>query len=132
MLDTKTPVISQGTKLTKPITAAQAVVIANKRFSNLASTGILGSKKPAGPPIDLNHVSIALRFLAQCRKSKVPAIHSHDLSGNIGVSVGAVIVAAHALQFDARGWMGTRMFFPGAMIGVNAADVRRLVMITAK
>jgi hypothetical protein len=113
------------------VTAEQALVIARKRFPNLAATGILGTKR-IGPPIDLNHVEIALRFLMRCRKSKVPAVHSHDLCGEIGVSVGAVICAAHALGFDVRGWMGTRQFFPGAMVGVNARDVRRLAIITAK
>jgi hypothetical protein len=118
------PIIAQ-------VTAEQALVIARERFSNLCGTGILG-KKRTGPPIDPAHVTIALAFLAQCRKSKVPAMHSHDLCGEIGVSVGALICAAHALGFDVRGWIGTRMFFPGAMIGVNSIDVRRIAMITSK
>lgn len=113
------------------MTPVQAMVIARQRFPNLASTGIL-ERRSTGPPIDPAHVTIALRFLMRCRKSKVPAVHSHDLCGEIGVSVGAVICAAHALGFDVRGWMGTRQFFPGAMVGVNARDVRRLAIITAK
>jgi hypothetical protein len=118
-------------QIVAPVTAEQALAIANERFPNLTANGILGTKR-TGPPIDPAHVTIALRFLMRCRKSKVPAVHSHDLCGEIGVSVGAVICAAHALGFDVRGWMGTRQFFPGAMVGVNARDVRRLAIITAK
>jgi hypothetical protein len=44
-------------------------------------------------------------------------VHSHDLCGEIGVSVGAVICAAHASGFDVRSSMGTRTYVPGAMIG---------------
>jgi hypothetical protein len=123
MLDTKTPVPVQGTK---QISAEMALTIARERFSNLAANGILG-KRATGAPIDPAHVTIALAFLSQCRKSKVPAVHSHDLCGEIGVSVGALICAAHALGFDVRSWMGTREFMPGAMIGVNSNVVRLII-----
>jgi hypothetical protein len=115
------------------LTAEQALVIARERFPNLTATGMLGTKH-TGPPIDPGHVEIAMKFLAQCRKSKKPAVHSFDLRAAIGngVSQGAVIAAAIALGFDVRGWIGSRMFFPGAMVGVNSADVRRVAMITAK
>jgi hypothetical protein len=114
------------------ITAERALVIARQRFPTLYANGILG-RRCAGPEIDLAHVSKAVTVLTACRKTVIPACHSFDLRRQIGgVSVGAVICAAHALGFDVRGWMGTRMFFPGAMVGVNSADVRRLAMITAK
>jgi hypothetical protein len=109
------------------ISAEAALAIARERFSNLGSAGILGSKKPAGTTIDLAHVERALAFLARCRKSKIPNVHSHDLRAAIGgVSQGAVIVAAHALGFPVHSWLGTRTFAPGALIGVNATDVRRI------
>jgi hypothetical protein len=108
------------------MSAERALAIARERFPNLCSAGILG-KRATGLPVGLWHIDKALSFLAQCRKSKIPAVHSHDLCGAIGVSVGAAISAAHALGFDVRGWMGSREFFPGAMIGVNAADVARRV-----
>jgi hypothetical protein len=108
------------------MTPQQALVIARKRFSNLTATGILGSKH-SGPPIDLNHVVIALKFLAQCRKTKVPAVHSFDLRQAIGgVSVGATIAAAIALGFSVQSWRGSMVFAPHAMIGVNAKDIWRL------
>jgi hypothetical protein len=109
------------------ITAERALVIARQRFPTLAANGILG-RRTTGPPIDPEHVAMALAFLARCRKSKFENCHSFDLRRAIGgVSVGAVIAAAHALGFDVRGWIGTREFFPGAIIGVNAADVARRV-----
>jgi hypothetical protein len=112
------------------MSAERGLAIARERFPNLCSAGILG-KRATGLPVDLWHVDKALSFLAQCRKSKIPAVHSHDLCGEIGVSVGAVICAAHALGFDVRGWMGSRQFFPGAMIGVNARDVEKSANTTA-
>jgi hypothetical protein len=106
------------------ISAAQALALARARFSNLASTGILGAKQ-SGPPIDLGHIDRALAFLAACRKSKTPAVHSHDLRQAIGnVSLGAVIAACVGLGFDVRSWLGTRTFAPHAMIAVNARDIR--------
>jgi hypothetical protein len=111
---------------TKPklISANEALAMAREVFPNLAAIGILGSKR-TGQPINPAHVEIALAFLAPCRKSKKPAVHSHDFRQAIGhgVSQGAVIVAAIALGFDVRSWLGTQMFVPGAMVSVNKADV---------
>jgi hypothetical protein len=105
--------------------AESALALARERFPNLAANGILG-KGCAGPPIDLDHVSKALAFLSWCRKSRKPAVHSFDLRRAVGgVSVGAMICAAHAAGFDVRGWMGTRTFVPHAMIGVDPDDVAR-------
>jgi stage V sporulation protein SpoVS len=93
--------------------------LAHERFGNLAAVGILG-RRCTGQPIDPGHVEIAIKFLSCCRRTKKPAVHSHDLRRAIGkgASQGAVIAAAIALGFDARSWMGTQMFVPGAMINV--------------
>jgi len=124
MLDTKTPAPAQGTKT---ISAEMALTIARERFPSLSANGILG-RRYSGPAIDPAHVEIAMKFLSGCRRTKKPAVHSHDLRIAIGhgVSQGAVISAAIALGFDSRSWMGTQMFVPGAMIGVNARDVAAL------
>jgi hypothetical protein len=123
MLDTKTPAPAQGTKL---ISAEMALTIARQRFPNLCSAGILG-KRATGAPIDLAHVTIALAFLSQCRKSKVPNCHSFDLRRAIGnVSLGSVIAAAVALGFPLVSWAGVTSFAPHAMIGVNSADVAQI------
>jgi hypothetical protein len=115
--------MAQGTK---PISAEQALVIARERFGNLAATGILGSKH-SGPAIDPAHVEIALAFLSQCRKTKIPNCHSFDLRRAIGdVSVGSVIAAAVGLEFTVVSWAGVTSFAPHAMIGVNAADVAQI------
>jgi hypothetical protein len=97
-----------------------ALAIARDRFYNLCSTGILG-RKFAGPLVDLADLDKALAFLRQCRKTKKPNTHSADLACEIGVSVGAVIAAATALNFTVQSWM----FVPNAMIGVNRVDVRK-------
>jgi hypothetical protein len=113
------------------MSAEQALVIANKRFSNLASTGILG-RRCTGPPIDLWQISKAMTVLAACRRSKSPRVHSYDLRAAIGaVSVGAVIAAAVALDFDVRSWLGDTTFAPHALIGVNADDIARPGRIVA-
>jgi hypothetical protein len=112
------------------MTPVQAMVIARQRFPNLASTGIL-ERRSTGPPIDPAHVTIALRFLMRCRKSKIPAVHSFDLREQIGnVSAGAVIAASVALGFEVHSWVGVTDFAPHAMIGVNARDVGKLANTT--
>jgi hypothetical protein len=101
------------------ISAGEALALAYERFPNLTAAGSLGAKQ-SGQPIEPAHVEIAIKFLSGCRRTKKPAVHSHDLRRAIGkgVSQGAVIAAAIALGFDARSWMGTQMFVPGAMINV--------------
>jgi hypothetical protein len=59
------------------ISAGEALALAHERFPNLTAAGILGAKQ-SGQPIDPAHVTRALAFMAQCRKSKVPAVHSYD------------------------------------------------------
>jgi len=123
MLDRTRAVVAQRTK-PKLISAGAALAMAREVFPNLAAIGILGSKR-TGQPINPAHVEIALAFLAPCRKSKKPAVHSHDLRQAIGngVTQGSVIAACLGLGFDCRSWMGTQMFVPGAMMNVNKADV---------
>jgi hypothetical protein len=110
-----------------PLMAAeQALVIANERFGNLKANGILASKY-TGPEINIDHVATALAFLAQCRKTKIPACHSFDLRRRIGnVSLGAVIAAAVGLDFAVHTWRGTVDYVPHAMMNVNPSDVRRM------
>jgi hypothetical protein len=114
----------QRTNPTNLISPEQAIVLAREVYPNLAGVGILG-RRGTGAPINPSHVETAMKFLAPCRKTKKPAVHSFDLRQAIGngVSQGAVIVACIALGFDARSWMGTQMFVPGAMVNVNKADV---------
>jgi hypothetical protein len=105
------------------ISAGEALALAHERFPNLTAAGILGAKQ-SGQPIDPAHVTRALAFMAQCRKSKVPAVHSYDLRQAIGgVSVGAVICASIALGFPVVSWFGVTDYAPHALIGVNATDV---------
>jgi hypothetical protein len=107
------------------VTAEQALVIARKRFPSLYATGILGAKQ-SGPPIDIRHIEIAMKFLAQCRKSKAPAVHSFDLRQAIeNVSLGATIAACVGLGFEVYSWLGVTDFAPHVMIGLNRADVAR-------
>jgi hypothetical protein len=107
------------------MTPVQAMVIARQRFPNLASTGIL-DRRSTGPPIDPAHVTIALRFLMRCRKSRIPAVHSFDLREKIGnVSVGAVIAASVALGFEVYSWVGVTDYAPHALVGINSTDVAR-------
>jgi hypothetical protein len=108
------------------ISAAQALALALQRFPQLAATGILGANQ-TGPPIDPAHVEQALTFLAGCRKSKIPSVHSHDLRQKIeNVSLGATIAACVGLGFEVCSWAGVTDFAPHAMIGVNSTDVARL------
>jgi hypothetical protein len=107
------------------ISAERAMVIARERFPNLYANGILG-RRCTGPPIDLNHVAMALTFLARCRKSKIPSVHSHDLRQQIEVvSLGATIAACVGLGFEVCSWGGVTDFALHAMIGVNSTDVVR-------
>jgi hypothetical protein len=108
------------------ISAERALVIARERFPNLYANGILG-RRCTGRAIDPAHVQIALAVLARCRKSKVPAVHSFDLRQAIGnVSLGAVIVACIALEFDCHSWFGTRSFGTHVLVNVNRADVAKI------
>jgi hypothetical protein len=108
------------------ISAEQALALSRDRFPNLASTGILG-RSSMGPPIDPDHVTIALMFLAWCRKTKIPRMHSSDLRRRIGdVSLGAVIAAAVGLNFEVRSWSGVTDYAPHALMNVNPSDVRRM------
>jgi hypothetical protein len=126
MLATLDRIAAQVTKTTKSITADHALAIARERFKNLRATGILGSKH-TGPPINPDHVTIALAFLSRCRKTRKPTVHSHDLRAAIGngVSLGAVIVAAVALEFDVHSWLGSRTYVPGVMTNADARRVER-------
>jgi hypothetical protein len=123
--------VAQVTKSTQPITADQALEIANKRFKNLRATGILGpTKRRDSPPIDPAHVTKALAVLSRCRRTGKPTAHSHDLRRAIGdVSLGAVIAAAVGLTFEVRSWSGVTDYAPHAMIGVDARDVERATMM---
>jgi hypothetical protein len=104
------------------VSAQKAIVMARLRFANLTATGILGAKQ-TGPPIDPAHVNQALAFLAGCRPSKIPNVHSFDLRQAIGgVSVGAVIAAAVALGFIVVSWSGVVDYSPHVMIGINGRD----------
>jgi hypothetical protein len=114
MLCKPDPVATQAT-----LTAERALSIALRRFPNLCRTGILG-RRFTGPPIDLDHVETALSFLAQCRKSKVPNCHSFDLRRQIGgVSVGSVIAACVALDFQVCSWSGVTDYMPHALVNVD-------------
>jgi hypothetical protein len=104
------------------ITVQEALATARERFPNLSSNGILG-RKFTGPPICLTDIDKALTFLRGCRRTIKPNIHSVDLACDIGVSIGAVIAAATALNFTVQSWM----FVPNAMIGVNKFDLRQAV-----
>jgi hypothetical protein len=121
------PVPAQGT-----ITAEHALMIARQRFPNLCSAGILG-KRAIGQPIDLSHVSKAVTVLAACRKTVIPACHSFDLRRQIGgVSVGSVICAAVALDFQVCSWRGVTDYMPHALIGVDPRDVERMANSAAR
>jgi hypothetical protein len=88
------------------ISTGEALALAHDRFPNLTAAGILGAKQ-SGPAIDPAHVTRALAFLAPCRKSKIPSVHSHDLRQAIGnVSLGATIAASVALGFALHPWRG--------------------------
>jgi hypothetical protein len=114
------------------ISAGEALALAHERFPNLAAAGILGAKQ-SGQPIDPAHVTRALAFMAQCRKSKVPAVHSHDLRQAIGnVSLGATIAASVGLGFALNPWRGVTSYEPHALIGVNASDVREIGSTTGR
>jgi hypothetical protein len=114
------------------IDGVAALMLARERFPNLCANGILG-RKFTGPPVDPGHVTTALAFLSQCRKTKIPTVHSFDLRREIGdVSLGAVIAAATALNFDVRSWYGPTAFPPHALIGVSQRDVRRVAAASRK
>jgi hypothetical protein len=115
------PVPAQGT-----ITPERALMLARQRFPNLCSGGILG-RKAIGQPVDLWHVAQAVTVLAACRKTVIPAVHSFDLRAAIGgVTLGATIAAAVALDFSVDTWQGTVDFLPHCLIGVDPRDVERV------
>jgi hypothetical protein len=125
MLDTSRADMVQRINQPKLISAGEALALARERFPHLAASGILG-RRSTGPPIDPAHVERALAFLAQCRKSNAPAVHSFDLRAAIGnVSVGATIAAAIALGFSVHSWLGIADYAPHVMVGVNRGDVAR-------
>jgi hypothetical protein len=112
------PIAAQAT-----MTAEHALMVARRRFPNLCANGILG-RRCTGPEIDLWHISKAVTVLAQCRKTKVPTCHSFDLRRQIGgVSVGPVICAAGALDFQVCSWSGVTDYMPHCLIGVDPRDV---------
>ena len=108
-----------------PLSAVDALAIARERFPNLGASGIL-PKRGVGMAVDLHDIDIALSFLRQCRMATAPAVHSADLCRLIGVQPGALIAAAVALGFPTQSWLGVSCYAPGAMIAVNANDVRRV------
>jgi hypothetical protein len=90
----------------------------------------LGSKH-TGPAIDPAHVEIAMAFLSQCRKTKIPNCHSFDLRRAIGdVSLGSVIAAAVGLEFTVVSWAGVTSYAPHAMIAMNSRDVGKMANTT--
>jgi hypothetical protein len=110
------------------LSAQGALDIARQQFGNLSCPGILG-RKISGPPVDLADIDRALQFLSQCRKTKVPTMHSHDLCRLLGgVQPGAVIAAAIALGFETRAWYGVKCFVPHALVNVSRRDVRRVAL----
>jgi hypothetical protein len=111
------------------ITAEQALVIARERFLNLSCQGILPCKA-VGTPVDLADIDAALAFLSQCRRTRIPAMHTFDLRRVIDAQVGAVITAAIALGFDTHSWYKITTFAPHALIAVNERDVRRVAKIS--
>jgi hypothetical protein len=127
MLSISPPIAAQAV-----ISPEHALMLARQRFPNLCSAGILG-RKAIGQPVDLEHVSTALSFLAGCRKSKFANCHSFDLRRRIGgVSLGAVIAAAVGLGFSIDTWQGTVDFLPHCLIGVDPRDVERMANSAAR
>ena len=114
-----------------------ALALAADRFSNLCREGIL-PKKRVGEAMDPADVSLAASFLAQCRPTKTPSVHSADLRRVISrwsgrdVSAGSVIAAAVASGFDVAGWYGIMEFYPNALIGVNSRDCAKLISSTMR
>jgi hypothetical protein len=108
-----------------PLSAQQALVIARERFPNLCRGGIL-PRKTVGEPVDLGEIATTLAFLRRCRTTKIPNVHTLDLSRSIGVRPGAVIAAATALGFNVRSFYGVNCYAPHALIGVNCADATRV------
>lgn len=127
------------------LSAADALMIARRRFPNLFCGGILTRHTAhTGIPVDLAEINIALAFLGQCRRSRTPRVHSFDLrraiarwsedgtgDGARDVQLGATIAAATALGFPVHSWRGVTTFAPHAIIGVNANDVKRVVKLSA-
>jgi hypothetical protein len=103
---------------------ASALSLARERYPTLCSSGILG-RKSTGTPVNTDEVAVALAFLAKCKRTKRAAVHSFDLRRAIGVSLGAVIVAATALDFEVRSWLGITIYAPHALIAVSKHDVRK-------
>jgi hypothetical protein len=119
----------RAAQVTSLITAADALIIARERFSNLSCGGIL-PKRALGEPVDLDDIDVALAFLAQCRKTKVPSCHSFDLRRAVDVQLGAVIAAATALGFDVHSWLDITTFVPHCMTNVDPDDVRRVANLS--
>jgi hypothetical protein len=111
------------------ITAEQALVIARERFLNLSCGGIL-PRKAVGTLVDLDEIDVALTYLAQCRRTRIPAMHTFDLRRAIDVQLGAVIAAATALGFPTHSWHDITCYAPHALIAVNESDVRRVTKIS--
>jgi hypothetical protein len=107
------------------LSGAQALEIARARFPYLGAGGFL-PRKVAPQPIDPGEIETAMMFLRQCRRTKTPRVHSHDLRRLIGVRLGAVIAAATALGFGVHSWFGTKTFAPHVLIAVNGADAARI------
>jgi hypothetical protein len=111
------------------ISPERALFIARRRYPSLYAGGILG-RRCTGRPIDLSHVAQAVTVLAACRKTVIPAVHSFDLRAAIGgVTLGATIAAAVALDFSVDTWQGTVDFLPHCLIGVDARDVERAMIM---
>jgi hypothetical protein len=106
------------------LSGREALVIAQERFPNLGSAGILPPNK-FRQSIDPGEIETAMVFLRQCRRTKTPRVHSFDLQRLINVRVGAIIAASVALGFETRNWLGVTTFGAHAMIAVNAADAKR-------
>jgi hypothetical protein len=111
------------------MTADEALIIARERFPNMCCGGIL-PRKAVGTPVDLDDIDVALAFLSQCRRTRIPAMHTFDLRRVIDAQVGAVIAAAVALGFDTHSWYKITTFAPHALIAVNANDVRRVAELS--
>jgi hypothetical protein len=131
MLTSECANAAQRTKSTKASTAAQAIVIARKRFPDLSGDGIRPFPSAAPQEIHECQVETAMVFLKLLRPTRRPTIDSgalkHDAEnwGSVNglcpyVSRGALTAAAIGLGLVVRPYR----FGPHVAIGVSITDLR--------
>lgn len=111
---------------------------ARRRFRYLSADGLTPRPVKGGPvpkEIAPGDIAVALQFLAHCRHSKKPGVHTADIQVAVWrrfsreISIGAVIAAALALSFDVQSTFGCRGFHPHALISVRRYDVRESLAV---